>query len=67
MQISHVTAGTGGGEIVVVEIHHPNGLVVQAQESNYAFGPEATRDRTKNQPLTIDQLTTLAQDPAWTF
>lgn len=67
MQVSHITAGTGGGEVIVVEIHHTDGLVVQAQESNYAFGPEATRARTNNQPLTIDQLTELAKDPAWTF
>ena len=67
MQISHVGAGTGGGEVVVVEIHHTDGLIVQAQMSNYPFGPEATRDRTKNQPLTIDQLTALAKEPAWTF
>ncbi|HVT65377.1 MAG TPA: hypothetical protein VHD81_09495 [Mycobacteriales bacterium] len=67
LQVSHVTAGTGGGEVIVAEIHYANGVVVQAQESNYAFGPEATRDRTKNQPLTIDQLTELAKDPAWTF
>lgn len=67
LQVSHITAGTGGGEVIVAEVHHPNGLVVQAQESNYAFGPEATRARTKDQPLTIDQLTSLAEDPAFSF
>jgi hypothetical protein len=67
MQISHIDAGSGGAEIITVEIHCPDGVVVQAQESNYAFGPEATKARTKNQPLTIDQLTALARDPAWTF
>ncbi|HWC34680.1 MAG TPA: hypothetical protein VG650_07610 [Mycobacteriales bacterium] len=67
LQVSHIDAGSGGAEVIAVEIHHPNGLVVEAQESNYAFGPEATRARTKDQPLTIDQLTTLAEDPAWTF
>lgn len=67
LQVSHVDAGSGGAEVVVAEVHHADGLVVSAQMSNYAFGPEATRDRTKNQPLTIDQLTALAQDPAWTF
>jgi hypothetical protein len=67
LQISHIDAGSGGAEVISVEIHHTDGLVVQAQMSNYAFGPEATRDRTKHQPLTIDQLTQLAQDPAWTF
>jgi hypothetical protein len=68
MQTSTVGKGPGGtGTIVVVEIHHPNGLVVEAQTSNYAFGPEATRARTSNQPLTQDQLTQLAEDPAFTF
>jgi hypothetical protein len=67
LQVSHVDAGSGGAEVVVVEIHRPDGLVVSAQMSNYAFGPEATRDRTKHQPLTIDQLTNLATDKAWTF
>ncbi|MGN6472862.1 MAG: hypothetical protein ACTHK4_04310 [Mycobacteriales bacterium] len=66
MQVSHVKSG-GGGEVVVVEIHHPDGLVVEAQESNYAFGPEATRARTKEQPLTVDQLTQLVEDPAFSF
>ncbi|HVT20059.1 MAG TPA: hypothetical protein VHE57_01565 [Mycobacteriales bacterium] len=67
MQVSHIDAGSGGAEVVAVEIHQADGLVVQSQMSNYAFGPEATKDRTKDQPLTIDQLTELAQDPAWTF
>jgi hypothetical protein len=42
-------------------------LVVEAQTSNYAFGPEATRARTSEQPLTVDQLMALAEDPAFTF
>lgn len=66
MQVSHVKSG-GGGELLVVEIHHPDGLIVEAQEADYAFGPEATRARTSKQPLTVDQLTSLAQDPAFTF
>jgi hypothetical protein len=52
--------------VIAVEIHHPDGLVVEAQEANYGFGPEATKARS-SQPLTIDQLTALAMDPAWTF
>jgi hypothetical protein len=67
MQVSHVDAGSGGAEVVVVEIRHADGLVVQAQMSNYAFGPEATKDRTNNQPLTVTELTELAKNPAWTF
>ena len=66
MQTSRVHPG-GGGEILVVEVHHPDGLIVEAQEANYAFGPEATRARTNEQPLTTDQLTQLAEDPAFTF
>jgi hypothetical protein len=65
-QVSSVTTGTGGGTIMVVEIHRANGLVVEAQESNYAFGPEATRAHGK-QPLTLAQLKHLAADPAFTF
>lgn len=67
MQVSEIHSATGGGEIVAVEVHHSNGLVVEAQESNYAFGPDATRARTASQPLTIDQLKALATNPAWTF
>jgi hypothetical protein len=66
MRVSHVGPG-GGGQISTVEIHHTDGLVVEAQEANYAFGPEATRARTKEQPLTIDQLTALAEDAAFSF
>jgi hypothetical protein len=67
MQVSHIDAGSGAAEVVVVEVRHANGVVVQAQMSNYAFGPEATKDRTASQPLTIAQLTELAKSPAWTF
>jgi hypothetical protein len=65
-QISHIDAGAGGAEVIAVAIHHPDGLVVEAQGANYAFGPEATKARS-SQPLTIDQLTALAADPAFAF
>jgi hypothetical protein len=66
MQTSTIHAGTGGGTIDVLEIHHENGLVVEAQQANYAFGPEATRARS-SLPITAAQLTSLAEDPAFTF
>jgi hypothetical protein len=66
VQTSTVHAGTGGGTIDVLEIHHPDGLVVEAQEANYAFGPEATRAR-GSLPLTGAQLSALAEDPGFTF
>jgi hypothetical protein len=65
-EITHIHSGSGGAMVIAVEIHHADGLVVEAQESNYAFGPEATRARS-SQPLTIDQLTQLAEDPAFAF
>jgi hypothetical protein len=65
-QVSRIHAGTGGGTVIVVEVHRPNGLVVEAQQSNYGFGPDATRAR-GTQPLTMEQLTSLAEDPAFTF
>jgi hypothetical protein len=61
-----VTTGTGGGTVLTVDVHRPNGLDVRAQESNYAFGPEATKAHGK-QPLTLGQLRTLAEDPAFAF
>jgi hypothetical protein len=66
VQVRHIDAGSDGAEVIAVEIHHPDGLVVEAQEANYGFGPEATKARS-SQPMTIDQLTALAMDPAWTF
>jgi hypothetical protein len=49
-----------------VEVHRANGLVVEAQMSDYAFGPEATKARS-SQPLTLDQLAALAEDPDFSF
>jgi hypothetical protein len=52
--------------VISVEVHHPNGLVVEAQQANYAFGPEATRSN-GHQPLTLARLKSLAEDPAFSF
>jgi hypothetical protein len=58
----------GGGDVVVtVDVHRPDGVVVHAQESNYAFGPDAGSEPHGAQPLTLDQLVTLAEDDAFTF
>jgi hypothetical protein len=66
VQTSRISAGSGGATVIAVEVHRPNGLVVEAQMSNYAFGPEATRARSAL-PLTISQLTTLAEDSDFSF
>ena len=58
----------GRGDVVLTaEVHRPDGVVVQAQESNYPFGPGATAQSHGDQPLTLDQLVTLAEDEAFTF
>jgi hypothetical protein len=41
--------------------------VIQAQQSNYGFGPNAPVHQYGDQPLTLDQLTAIAEDPAFTF
>lgn len=53
--------------LLTAEVHRPDGVVVQAQESNYPFGPDAGSRPHGNQPLTLDQLTSLAEDEAFTF
>jgi hypothetical protein len=58
----------GRGDIVVTaEVHRPDGVVVHAQESNYPFGPDAGTQPHGEQPLTLDQLVSLAKDSAFTF
>jgi hypothetical protein len=58
---------SGGGQILTAELHRPNGVVVQAQESNYGFGPNAPVRTYGDQPLTLSQLTAVAEDAAFTF
>jgi hypothetical protein len=53
--------------LLTAEVHRPDGVVVQAQESNYPFGPDAGSQPHGDQPLTLDQLVTLAEDDAFTF
>jgi hypothetical protein len=53
--------------ILTAEVARPDGVLVQAQESNYAFGPDAGTEAHGGEPLTLDQLTTLAEDPEFTF
>jgi len=58
----------GNGDVVLTaEVHRPDGVVVQAQESDYPFGPDAGSQPHGDQPLTLDQLVTLAEDDAFTF
>jgi hypothetical protein len=61
-------ANAGKGNVVLTaEVHRPDGVVVQAQESNYPFGPDAGSQPHGDQPLTLDQLAGLAKDDAFTF
>jgi hypothetical protein len=57
----------GGGRILTAEVHHPDGVVVAAQESNYGFGPDAPVRTYGDQPLALSQLIALAEDAAFTF
>lgn len=58
----------GRGDVVLTaEVHRPDGVVVQAQESNYPFGPDAGTQAHGDQPLTLDQLASFAEDTAFTF
>jgi hypothetical protein len=66
LRTDQVTAAPGD-VILTAEVHRPDGVVVQAQESNYPFGPDAGSQPHGNQPLTLDQLVTLAEDDAFTF
>jgi hypothetical protein len=66
LRTGQVTAGPGD-VVLTAEVHRPDGVVVQAQESNYPFGPDAGSQPHGDQPLTIDQLVTLAEDAAFTF
>lgn len=56
-----------GLDILTAQVARPDGVIVQAQESNYSFGPDAGSQPPGTQPLTLDQLVHLADDPAFTF
>jgi hypothetical protein len=66
LRTGQVQAGKGD-VILTAEVHRPDGVVVQAQESNYPFGPDAGSQPHGGQPLTLDQLVALATDAAFTF
>lgn len=66
LRTAQVKAGSSD-YLLTAEVHRPNGLVVQAQESNYPFGPEAGTQPHGDQPLTLDQLVSLAEDPNFAF
>jgi hypothetical protein len=53
--------------LFTAEVHRPDGVIVQAQESNYPFGPDAGTQPHGDLPLTLDQLVALAQDERFTF
>jgi hypothetical protein len=66
LRTGQVKAGAGL-TVLTAEVHRPDGVVVQAQESNYPFGPDAGTQEHGDQPLTLDQLVSLAEDPHFTF
>ena len=66
LRTGQVEAGVGD-VVLTAEVHRPDGVVVQAQESNYPFGPDAGSQPHGDQPLTLDQLVTLAEDGDFSF
>jgi hypothetical protein len=66
LRTGQVKAGKGD-VVLTAEVHRPDGVIVQAQESNYPFGPAAGSQPQGDQPLTLDQLVALAEDDAFTF
>jgi hypothetical protein len=66
LRTGQVDAGRGL-TVLTAEVHRPDGVVVQAQESDYPFGPDAGTQEHGDQPLTLDQLVSLAEDPHFTF
>jgi hypothetical protein len=65
LQTDRVHVATGE-YIVEAQVSRTDGTVVQVQESNYAFGPEATRSY-GDQPLPLSDLVAMAEDPAYSF
>jgi hypothetical protein len=66
LRTGEVNAGPGD-TVITAEVHRTDGVVVQAQMSNYPFGPDAGTQDHGDQPLVLKQLISLAQDPDFTF
>ena len=66
LRTGQVSAGRGL-TVLTAEVHRPDGVIVAAQESNYPFGPDAGSQEHGDQPLSLDQLTSLAKDADFTF
>jgi hypothetical protein len=66
LRTGQVKAGRGD-VVLTAEVHRPDGVIVQAQESNYPFGPGTGTQAHGDQPLSLDQLVSLAEDPHFTF
>lgn len=66
LRTAQVKAGRGD-TVITAEVHRPDGTVVQAQMSNYPFGPDAGTQPHGDQPLSLKQLISLAQDADFAF
>ena len=66
LRTGQVQAGPGL-TVITAEVHRPDGVIVQAQMSNYPFGPDAGTQDHGDQPLTLDQLASLAEDENFSF
>ena len=66
LRTDQVKAGRGD-TVLTAEVHRPDGVIVQAQESNYPFGPDAGSQAHGDQPLSLDQLVSLAEDKDFSF
>jgi hypothetical protein len=66
LQTGRIHAGSKN-LILTADVARPDGVLVQAQESNYAFGPDAGTEAHGSEPLSLDQLVTLAEDADFTF
>jgi hypothetical protein len=65
LQTDQVKVGHGT-YIVEAQVSRPDGTLVHVQESNYAFGPEATKAY-GDQPLPLSALVTMAEESAYSF